>query len=173
MQANLVQMKKHSFTNKAITQIICQIFAKEKKRLSYNFIWPKPPLNDPYKGRDLLKLYISVISHDCGGGAFCTIVWYSAVWRPPYTCILRIFFCGALTFTWSLKKSIISSFLSSLSAATCNHKTVSSQTIHMGKIKEYIPPLLFYQIWGFLQKSLPRRMLIPRVCFCISPVSYQ
>lgn len=44
--------------------------------------------------------------------------------RVPYTCILRIFFCGALTFTWSLKKSINSSFLSSLSAATCHHRII-------------------------------------------------
>lgn len=166
---------KHSSKNKANTLLFKYYISDfcKQKALTYNFIWPTPPLNDPYKGLDLLKLYMSVISHDCGGGAFCTIVWYSAVWRPPYTCMLRTFFCGALTFTWSLKKSVNSSFLTSLSAATYNHKTLSSQITHGDKIKEYIPLLLFYQIWGFLQQSLPRRKLIPRVDFCVSPVSYQ
>jgi hypothetical protein len=32
-------------------EIIFQGFTEE----TYNFIWPTPPLNDPYKGLDLLK----------------------------------------------------------------------------------------------------------------------
>lgn len=49
----------------------------------HSFIWPRPPLKEPYKGLDLLKLNMSLIWQTLCVSASWTTFLYSAVWRPP------------------------------------------------------------------------------------------
>ena len=82
-------------------------------------ILPGPPLSEPYSGLDRLKPDMSVILYVFGGSASLIAFLNSAEWLPPKTCTLNVLLWGAPTFMYWSKNSMNSSFLSSLSAATC------------------------------------------------------
>lgn len=91
----------------------------EIERNPHSFIWPNPPLKEPYRDSDLLKQKMSLIWTDWGRSVLHFAAWYSALCRPPKTCTLKDFLWGAPTLIWSLKKSISSCWPSFLNAATC------------------------------------------------------
>ena len=119
MQSNLMQDSEseiHAYIAQAITLRTWKI---RQDGCQSMVILPEPPLSEPYSGLDRLKPDMSVILYVLGGPASVIAFLNSAEWLPPKTCTLNVLLWGAPAFMYWSKNSMNSSFLSSLSAATC------------------------------------------------------